>query len=724
MTMPNCFGKRESGLEILETPEGVRYLNLCEQENVIDWLRETLSELGQPDLVWDLVSGYLIVDGLACTTLCYLQPFVTLARNRSFSIDFGFLNRYGEGMPLPHLIQYSESLGFGLTWRLNGEVHQNTPAQLKVGEDRFFNNFFVLRDRLIKFQRITQYMGYHLSDRIADSHEIVHYTFSDTREIEALNSAIEFVIKSSINDTFEVQRYGIKMEKNSCSEWELVQTIYVLSKHFFKQHFHNLHRTKKKGLLQKAQDKVEDIKKAYYYLMKDDTYYIAAEDHYTVALERKEVEVETVETKWVTPPPVVKERVVGPPAPFPFLQGYKPKDFLFGQNLDRIKELMPQTAILEINDLNRVFLKNNTTFREITDLVYPKPNYQNLQIESGHIDVLCSKYRWLAKGHIEQSLRNIMASKDSEDFLKNLAEIFFLCTNAYETDPHKLESFYNEMLSPCMCEKSWTFGLEHAQACKDFTTDQERNKYYLEHIEQSSWSSSKKKKTISAFRSEARRAHDLFNKPSEPEPVVELISIPQPPRQVTEVTKSVKKVVTRTLKPKNLIKSEEQHADFIAHTMPADPRIVFRGRRRRFGVWVAKHFGYFPEPRKHLGPLLNIHKQLANLSKKIKRLVMDGRGKQVSKLCKQKHQIRERFTALYEKFENYRKWGVDDYKYVNTDPDFTKYDFQELNLRKRLLLMGGVCWNRSTTSRFGRQVKLKITRKWKNHDILFKSILG
>jgi uncharacterized protein YbaA (DUF1428 family) len=627
-------------------------------------------------------------------------------------------------MPLEHLIQYSEALGFGLSWRKNGEVHQNTEARGKQGENRFFNNFFVLRDRLIRFQRVTQYLGYHLSDRIADSHELVHYAFSDRREIEALDSAIEFVIKSSINDTFEVERYGIKMNKNSCSEWELVQTIYVQSKHFFKQHFHNLHRTKKKGLLQKAQEKVEDIKKVYYYMMKDDTYYVAADDHFSVTVETKEEEFEQVVTKWVQPPPVIIEKAVGPPALFPFLEGFKPQNFLFGQNLDKIRELMPEGCTIEDRRLDRFILTHRGSPRDITELIYPLPDYQHFSYEPENLDFLCSQYRWPDRNLLEMELRKMLNAKSSSEYINAMAVL--LCHGRYtlETTPHEIEEYYRNVLSKCLCPKKWVFGLEHAMACKDMTTDQQRSQYYLEHIEQKGWSSSKKKKTISAFRGEARRAHHFFNESNEEEKAVELISVNLPPKQVTEVIKTVKKISKRTLKPKRLIKSEEQHEDFIAHTMPADPRIEFRGLRRVFGIQMSSGFEFRKSHRKHHGALVNMHKQLKNLARKTKRLNLEGKSKMAMELAKKKHQIRERFVTLYKKFENYRKWGVDDYKYVNTDPDFTKYDFKELNIRKRLLLMGGVCWNRSTTSRFGRNVKLKITRKWRNHDILFKSILG
>jgi hypothetical protein len=721
--MMQWCGKDTCRIQPTETALGMRYRNLTTQNQIVDWIGKVFCGFSQPEWVWFSVADYLIVDGMALQTLCFLQPFVELALQLNVSIDFGFLNRYQAGMPLDVLIAYSELLSFGLTWRVNQTAVQNTASRMKTtNKEMLTNNFFVLEDRLIKVKRITQYLGYMTASTIADSKNLVHYVFSDNREVEALNSAIEFVIQSTINDTFSIERYRIVLNKNSCREWELVQTIYVMAKHAFKQRYHNVHKSKQKGLLLKATEKVEDIKKIYYYLMKDDTYYVPASDHFTMVLKREEFVTETLVTKWEEQPPKTIERYIGPRAPFPFLQGFEPDPVMYGDNLSKIKELSPPDSVFDTEDLTRITLQHGVVKRDITSLVFKVPEYEHKGVDPRGVDALSASFRSVSRGELESYIQKILKSKEPEEHVQNLMSLMFTKKFYPRLQPEDIQKFYIEMLSPCIGNKEWKYGEQHAINCQGFTTDREIYQYYEEHIEQSSWSSSKKKKARSEFRSEARRAHRFYNKP-ESAPLVELITVVQPPKQVQEVVKEVKHRMKKKLVPKKLIQSEEKHSDFIAHSMPADPRIVFRGLRRRFGLqmqncWEGKMINQV-----HYESLMNVHRQITNLARKINRSYMEGNPKRASELCKKKHQARERFINLYTKFENRRKWGSEHYKYKNTDPDFSVYDFKELNLRKRLLLLGGVCWSRSPINSRGKTTRICVSHKWKNHEELFKAIL-
>jgi hypothetical protein len=721
--MMQWCGKGTCSIQPTETALGVRYRNLSNSVQVVAWIEKVLCGLNQPEWVWFSVADYLIVDGMVLQTLCFLQPFVELALKLNVSIDFGFLNRYQAGMPLDVLIEYSEQLSFGLTWRTNQEAVQNTVSKMKrTDKELTTNNFFVLKDRLIKVKRVTQYLGYVTASTLADSGKLVHYVFSDNREVEALNSAIEFVIQSTINDTFSIERHKIVLNKNSCKEWELVQTIYVLAKHAFKQRYHNVHRTRQKSLLSKAEEKVEDIKKVYYYLMKDDTYYVPASDHFTMVLKKEEFVTETLVTRWEEQPPKTIERRVGPPPLFPFLKGFEPDPVMYGANLNKIKELAPSDSVFDTKDLTRITLQHGSVKRDITSLVFKLPEYEHKGVNPSGIDALSLSFRSVSRGELEQLIQKILKSKEPLEHIENLLSLMYTKKFYSNLQPEDIQKFYLEMVAPCIGAKEWKYGEQHAINCQGFTTDREIYQYYEEHVEQSNWSNSKKKKARSEFRSEARRAHRFYNTP-EPAPQVELVTVAQPPKQVQEVVKNVKHRMKKSLVPKKLIQSEEKHSDFIAHSMPADPRIVFRGLRRRFGLqlqnfWEGKKMGQI-----HYESLMNVHRQIGNLARKINRAYMEGNPKRASDLCKKKHQARERFINLYTKFENKRKWGNECYKYENIDPDFSIYDFKELNIRKRLLLLGGVCWSRSATNSRGKQTKICVSHKWKNHEELFKAVL-
>jgi hypothetical protein len=721
--MMQWCGTGSCSIQMVETALGLRYRGLCNSGQIALWIAEVLDGLDLPEWVWLAVADHLVVDGMKLQTLCFLQPFAELAVRIGASIDFGFLNFYQEGMPLNTLVQYSEMLSFGLTWRVNGRPVQNSVSKNKTtADDIVINNFLILKDRLIKVKRTTQYLGYMVADTLPDSDQIVHYVFSDTREVEALNSAIEFVIQSSINDTFSIERYKIVLNKNSCREWELVQTIYVIAKHAFKQRYHNVHKSKQKSVLQKAYLKLEDIKKVYYYLMKDDTYYVEASDHLTMVLTREEFVTETVVTKWVEQPPKIIERPIANPAPFPFLEGFVPHPIMYGDNFNKIKELAPPGSHFNTNLLSELTLTCRGVTKDITSLVFKLPEFEHTDLTPNALDVLSKYFRSLSKGGIEQMIRKVFKSKDSKEYITNMVNLIYSKQIIFDMQPMQVQKFYIEVLFPCTCPKDWKYGRQHARNCKDFTTDREIYQYYEEHIEQPDWSSSKKKKARSEFRSEAHRANRFYNKPETP-PQIELISVAQPAKMVQEVVKKVGHKVKKTLVPKSLIQSEEKHSDFIAHSMPADPRITFRGLRRRFGLQLQNYWEYKRTDKPHHESLMNVHRQIENLTKKINRSYMEGNTKRASDLCKKKHLARAKFISLYTRSENERKWGSEYYTYKNTDPDFSTYDFKELNLRKRTLLLGGVCWSRSTTNRRGEPTKIRVSHKWKNHEELFKAIL-
>jgi len=751
-------GKLKNGKKLTQKQRrSVHGYNICDFDKVFDlsiYLPPSI-----PDHVMNMIGEFLKVDKRS-KTLCHLSPFIKYAQENNMRLSFSFLNAVCFGMPLNLLIKSSEILGFGLTWVRGGVVFENEIALDKrfdyqnyrfgtsVPEPRAYNchyknNYLVHRDSLRKVaieDRIYHDAIVHNKFTLPDSGELVHYVYSDQREVESLNAAIEHVLKKQLNETFEIKFNGVYMNKNSCSEWEVAQTVYVLSKRFFKQKHKNLHVSSKPRLLAKAAPLVEDIKKIWNYFMKDDDYYVAASDHFSVEIQvTEEVKEREVYRLVEQPSYFVEERVeekneremrLPGAQKYEFLRSLRPEKGELLENYQRLEATLPEGATLSMDWSFHLKMDYQGERTDLTDFVFVPLDLKQFEIDEEKLEEFISKNKIYESGMFRNFVQVFMRDGLTVDK-------FAQCFLEFDCDRRRRSysqiqnaDFYYKAVASFMSTKSYVYPTNHLNNCLGLSVN-EIYRYYEQHVQNPSWSSSKKNRQRSSFKREALHfqmantgAQEESKQEEEPKaPTIIFREVKPEPKymKVTE-TETIRKG-RRALVPKNLIQSENKMADFIKHTMKPKPTILGRSISRQVTLIESNKsqkkkyaenadFRYLAKTRRHI----------KDLTKKIHRLrKLRDRETKMQAIRAEKFAVLKKYAAAYKRFDNHRRFGNPDHKFFLNDPDFNRYDFEEINKLKKLILMGGVCWSRGKLLKSGNLLttKLRPGKDWEARRLIF-----
>jgi hypothetical protein len=613
-----------------------------------------------------------------------------------------FSNLFCYGMPSKLLIRFSIYLKFGLTYKLDNFNYSNLTARKKLQNSNlqktngylqlFENNYFLYSDSLKGVEIVTRANHeYRPIDKCPG--ELIHYLYSSDKENEALNAAIEFVIKEKINSSFCFHNIKMKfvdykfvpinkqitMENKTRKDWEIVQSTYVLAKNAFGQKHLNLHVSKRQPILKIAKELVQDIKKIYHYLMKDNSYYIPAHEHYTIL---KEIEEYEVSQSVAEQPPDIYVPIVKKTEPLANIvvpgkgELWNVRDQEIDQ--DKLEEFAQERGVKSLRML-REFIEilleckvtkgvpkgmDYLTLTQLWFLMGMEKDDVNLRNENEKM--------WEYYGIVMNLIKKVLKPKDltfPRDFLRTLYDVPFKEFNEH------LKNFDNTLKGKALKSKLNTLKLDVLK---------------------------------------------MKREENPPDDVVEYTAVKQPITYVTKIVKKTRVKVSKKLIKKNVIQSEKKHQDFIKHEMPPEMAILLRNAKHRFTLFrKSKNYANCDFPKLH--HLRNCMSALRNSSKKlrycIKEKIIHFDKARYDLAVKRKREANSRFYQSYLEFKSYmdeKKIKEKGLLFSKLDPDFQIYDFREVNLMKMKLLIGGVCWSRD---------KLKCVGKWENRKLIFEGVL-
>jgi len=668
---------------------------------------DRVNNLLEGKLPFDIIKRIIEFSKLDETLLCYARPFRKyLSKLRHVTEDEividDFLNVFCFGIPTQVLLEYSEILGFGISFSQENKFKANTHALrfiegmngkasdfISISDNYFIKGSSLVCCEVIWIQEKRQYEYKNIKHNCGD---LVHYVQSSDKSVEALNASIEQVIKTKLNSTFNIVKSGIYMEKNTNREWALAQTVYILSKRLNNQKFKNLHLSKNKGVLSEAENLVNDVQKMYNFFMRDNDYYISASNHYTLDISSVSIPVERTISKWQQQPDL-----------------YVPESSIETET----KKEEETNVMLDLHDrvLDEALVQ--TFLNE-----HPRLHVQQFK------DLIIK----LAKAKKDEfGQPNGMLSFD----LMNLSQAYGMNPKSFYYDAHQtgvLWELYEKMkpdLLRFMKEKDKQFS--HDMLEKYAKLKYSEFEGYLKQ-DFPGLSKNQLKKLISTLKKElqelAAKKEEMEKQSDEKEQKIRYVAVPQPPILVKETVVTYKRKTVSKLIPKKLIQSEEAHKDFIKHTLNPDPKILYRNAKHRYStlVYSTKLYDMDYEKEEHLA---NCFRGARAAAKKLRNCFTRGLHAigsiEYKKLVHRKAIADKKFYDEYNIFKKHLDgFNKDRYnknvniKVTESELDFNEYDFEHLNLIKLKILLGEVYWSRD---------KLKLRCNKKNRALIFQEAL-
>jgi len=641
-------------------------------KNVIDFLSNFLDF--SPEIM-TLIGQYVVIDK---KMTCFVQPFDYYVKNHNDKnkkyICYSILNHYAYGIPKKTLFNYSKLMHFGLTWLEKDLLKRNSVAQgkfelkrTKKRNEALVNNYVIIGNTLQKNKVI---FNLKIKENIGDK---IHYLESLDKETETLNAALEEVICTRINKTFVLDKKGLSVDKKSCAEWELIQTVYVLAKKFFRQKHKNLHVSKKQSILGKVDTYLEDIKKLYNYFLSDMYYYVAAEDHYTLKLKKIQVPREIEKMVWYQPPSIMEKVVKSNPK----------YDSVFLRQYGEVKKY-PNTIINEEEFekyCKRKKIREKNSFRNF--LIHLSKGIVDIDtpVSVRHFDLIDLEKKRLKEFTNMEAFKVFMS--DDPSILFSPAPYFYT------------EDFLNKYED--MDFKTIDFELK-----KEFST----------------LSSGQLKKRISTLKNEIiRRKMENLNK------VDEYVEVRQSPYHVRTKEIVYDTHTKQTLEPVSLLESEEKHSDFLRHYLgPIDSILL---RNNRFILSKMKRSRMHNSNRnphyKKFKNLCNLVSSIKTATKKISNaifLLREGIHCPTNSLEHLKSVRFDRANKFTEEYQEYRNLFNPVLENIEP-PDFNMYDFQYINNLKFRILTSQICWSRDTKKlKVSGSIKRKKLIIWKKLQLL------
>jgi hypothetical protein len=250
---------------------------------------------------------------------------------------------------------------------------------------------------------------------------------------------------------------------------------------------------------------------------------------------------------------------------------------------------------------------------------------------------------------------------------------------------------FSQNASQFFKKREYDHSLEELAACVMMNNKELESFYKDKH---GNVSKSGLKKGISALRKEIR----LYQEENEIKEYVEV----KPPRKLITTVKTrdvVKKRYVRMKKPLEL-ESEDKMKSYEAHLFKAEKAIL--ARNSKFIYHKMKKKIKDRGQAEHLRALVN---GMRKLSRRIRKLLSSGGFLQgepaVVDRLKKKNILTDEFLKDFGKLK--KEMTIERFE-DSDDVDFNIYDFEEVNLIKRNILLGQMCWSRKDN-------KIKATRR-------------
>jgi len=564
---------------------------------------------------------------------CFTLPIKKERKNLSYVI----VNKYAYGMPWKVVRNMCDFHGINLTWRKNGIIERNLKKTTSYCIDG------------CSMKLTTSVL------HIEEAAELIHYTESSDKDVEALNCAIEKCIQVSLNPTLELTKKGLIRGISSNKQWSIAQTVYVLCKKENNQKYKNLHKTKSHACLLEAKKLKKEVTELYDYFMRDNDVFIKYEDHirWSKKVEQEEY-FEYVDVK--IPAYTVYEEVVSKSLPFSVSKEYGKIYNYTGYliNEEEIDKFIKEKNIVDNYKKNAIRTaihnsKKGEITKNVIDMIVPKAIYN-------------SDFSYFSKTNEYNVMNNY------KDYSEISGRFFMVAKEIYSDEE-----------------------LNHFESLNSMETEN------LLRIKYPGLG----KKAFERAKRELRKEIEEKRKRNNEKTYKEVV-IPES-FKTEKISKIKEKVSYIPILQKDLkIESSERHVDFIKHSFEPEVAIQLRNAKQRL-----RQFNYFCKytdfPKfQHMNNLLT---HMGSLTKKIRRLfeygdkpirkVYGGRlikNQTILDLVAKKRKTGDEFLELYRKFRIYE--GKTKKSFDNKDPDFNKYDFGDINLLKREILLSEMVWSR------------------------------
>jgi hypothetical protein len=583
---------------------------------------------------------------------CFVEPLSVAMSLNQCSLSYEFINTYSySGIPTIVFIEFCSIFNLRMSWKIDQTYYFSGKIKIDGLYSCYINGD-------------SSFMQMFYPSHLNNIEEFVHYSKSCDKSIETLNASIEEVVKSQVSEYIGFSKEGLSRGLASCSQWELAQTLYVLAKKKFNQKHKNLHCSKKPGLKKKAEQLLDDVVKIQHYFMRDFAVYLNQNDHVSLKLVEEKIIVEEKITKKVPMPSIFEKR-------------RKKNETTFGK-IDSLKEF----GELKV-------YKDQVIDMEVVEHFFKEKKINGDHNKNTFVGML---ERFKLGKIVENRGRLVPAVLWDFDFRSLYPDLELHYDEYYKLFAKDADIFFKE--------KPGEFKPEELENCLDMNFNQMEE--YLIKI-RGSMSSSMKKKKLSILKKEVAKYKESCG-------ILEYVEIPQPDKIVTEILK--KEITKKVLKPykKYLeIESENKQKTFTAHFFEPVESIEARDYKFLYSKLRSKITNYGV-----LENLDSLRNGIRNCSSKIRRLLKNGgyyrHKSELDKINDKKRKITDMFLQKFKKFKD--TLTIDTFYGVG-DPDFNKYDFENINLIKRDILIKRMCWT-DHTNNDNKKNKIKAPRKLKS----------